>query len=175
MTRGSSRMDSVENLVHTGMMGLRIYLSDGKWQQRPALANQTPWIYADINFHDEVAEAAEVRLGLVRRVGRNQQPIAGLYFESLCTDHRLAAVFAGNNAILILKILAIGNFPTDNHFAGSPGENVEIVSAGVFLGIVEDTVDFGQAENRLIAKHAIEHEHTEIAGLHVHRAAAKRL
>src|SRR5258707_5484214 len=120
MSRGSKRMESVENLVHTGMMRLRIYLSDGKWQQRPALANQTPWICANINFHDEVAEAAEIRLGLVRRVGRNQQPIAGFYFESLCTHHPLAAIFSRNNAVLIPKILAIGNFSTAKPFARTP-------------------------------------------------------
>src|SRR5258708_33026092 len=119
MTRGSNRMDSVENLVHTGIMRLRIYLSDRKWQQRPALANQTPWIYADINFHDEVAEATEIRLGLVRRAGRNQQPIAGFYFESLCTDHWLAAIFAGSDARHILEILTLGNFSSEPHLAGA--------------------------------------------------------
>src|SRR5258708_15393146 len=100
-------MDSVENLVHRGITRLRIYLSDRKWQQRPALANQTPWIYADINFHDEVTEAAEIRFGLVRRVGRNQQPIAGFYFVSLCTYHPLAAMISGHNAVPILEILTI--------------------------------------------------------------------
>src|SRR5258708_18187181 len=130
MTRGSNRMDSVENLVHTGMMGLRIYLSDRKWQQRPALANQTPWMCANINFHDEVAEAAEIRLGLVRRVGRNQQPIAGFYFVRLCTDHRLVAIFAGNDAGLILEILTIGNFSADNHFTGAPRETIKIGRCG---------------------------------------------
>src|SRR2546429_3457732 len=36
------------------------------------LANQAPGINANVNFHDEVAEAAGIRLGLVRRVRRNR-------------------------------------------------------------------------------------------------------
>src|SRR5258707_9987365 len=146
-----------------------------KWWHANALANQAPGIYADVNFHDEVAEAAGIGLGLMRRVGRNEQPIAGFDFESLRTDHRLAAVFAGDNAVVVLKILAVGYFPSDDHLAGTTGENIEIVGASVLFGVIENAVALGQAANRLISKYAIEHEHTEIASFHMYRSAPERL
>src|SRR6266478_910685 len=139
--------------------------------KQSTLANQTPGIDADVNFHDEVAKAAGVRLGLVWRIWRNQQPIAGFHLISLAAHHWLSAVFARDDTVLILEVLAIGDFPAENHFAGASGKNIKIVSASVLLGVVEDAVDFRQTEDGLVSKHAIEHEHAEIAGLHMHWAA----
>src|ERR1700747_2606954 len=70
--------------------------------KQSTLANQTPGIDADINFHDEVTEAAGVRLGLVWRVRRNQQPIAGFHLISLAAHHPLSAVFGRSDAVLFL-------------------------------------------------------------------------
>src|SRR5205807_7049837 len=134
-----------------------------------------PGINANVNFHDEVAEAAGIRLGLMRRVRRNEQPVAGFYFIGLCTDDRLAAVLPGDDAVLILKILPVGDFSAEDHFARAPGENIEIIGAAVLLGVVKDAVDFGQAADGLVAIHAVQHKHAEVASLGVRRAAAQRL
>ena len=143
--------------------------------KQSTLANQTPGIDADVNFHDEVAKAAEVRLGLVWRIRRNQQPIAGFHLISLAAHHWLSAVFARDDTVLIMEVLAIGDFPAENHFASASGKNIKIVSASVLLGVVEDAVDFRQTDDGLVSKYAIEHEHAEIARLDMHRPAANRL
>src|SRR6266700_3989776 len=56
------------------------------------LADEAPGVHANVNFHDEVAEAAGIRLGLVRRVRRNEQPVAGFHFVGLRADDRLVAI-----------------------------------------------------------------------------------
>src|SRR5258708_6198158 len=84
--------------------------------KQSTLANQTPGIDADVNFHDEVAKAAGVRLGLVWRVRRNQQPIAGFHLISLAAHHRLSAVFARDDTVLILEVLPIGDFAARDPF-----------------------------------------------------------
>jgi hypothetical protein len=58
-------------------------------------ANQRPRIRTDVDLHDPVTETGQIRLGLVRRVRRNQQPIAYFHFESLATLDGLAAIFTG--------------------------------------------------------------------------------
>jgi len=50
-----------------------------------------------------------------------------------------------------------------------PGENIEIVGTGVLLRVIKNAVDFAQAEDGLVAIHAVEHKHAEVARLDVHR------
>src|SRR5215469_17348418 len=139
------------------------------------LANQCPRIRADVDLHNHVAEPARIRLGLVRRVGRNEQPIASFHFESLAALDRLTSIFTGNDTVLITQVLAVGDSSPENHLAGASGENVKIIRAGMHLRVIPNTVDLGEAQNRMITVHAIEHEDAEIARLDMNGATAERL
>ena len=111
----------------------------------------------------------------MRRIRRNEQPIARFHFVGLRTYDRLPAVFAGNNAILILEILTVGDLSAEDHLAGAAGKNVKIVGASVLLGIIPNAVDLGQTQDRLLPMGAIEHKHAEVARGNVDGPAAKGL
>src|SRR5882672_4287410 len=140
-----------------------------------ALADETPGIDADIDFHNHVAEASGVRFWLVRGVGRNEQPVACLHVEGLRADHWLPPIFARHRSVLIDQVLPVLDLPANNHLTGAAGENIEVVGAGVLLGIIPNTVYSGETEHRLVAMDAVEHKHGEIAGAHGNGSAAKRL
>src|SRR6266436_2233188 len=75
------------------------------------LANEAPRIDANIDFHNHIAEATGVRLGLVRCIWRNEQPVASLYIEGLRIDYQLPAIFARHRAILVHQVLAVLDLP----------------------------------------------------------------
>ena len=127
-----------EGVRHCGTLAVR---GGSRIRVKFPLANQRPRINSDVDFHNHIAEAAGIRLRLVWRVGRNQKPVTGFHFVRLPAFNGLAAIFAGDDAVFVDEILAVGNFPSDNHFARAAGENVKIVSAGVHFRIVPHAGD----------------------------------
>src|SRR5690349_24855655 len=139
------------------------------------LAHQRPGIHPYVDFHDHVAEAAGIWLGLMRRIGWNKQPVACFHFEGLTADDRLAPVLSRDYPILVVQILLVGDLAADDHLASTAGKNVEIINAGVLLGVIPNTVDLGQAEHGMVTMCAVEHEHAEITSLQMYRPTAESL
>src|SRR5260370_33256629 len=81
------------------------------------LADEAPGVHANVNFHDEVAEAAGIRLGLVRRVRRNGKPVAGFNFVGLVANVLLGPVVPRGNAGLFYPVFAVADFSLRHHFA----------------------------------------------------------
>ena len=95
--------------------------------------------------------------------------------EALPIFDRLPTIFAWNNSILVLKILAVGDFASDNHLARAARDHVKIICSRVHLRVVPKTIHFRQTQNRLLTMRAVKHEYAEIACLYMHRPAAERL
>src|SRR5215471_9138089 len=126
------------------------------FKSKMSLANQVPRVHADVDLHDHIAEPAGVRLGLMRGIGRNHQPVAGFNLEGLAPDDRLPAVFAGYGTPLAVdEILPVGDLAANNHLSGTAGENVKVIYAGVLLRVVPDAIDLGQTQDRLLAVHPV--------------------
>src|SRR6266478_2384131 len=138
-------------------------------------AHQAPWVHAHIDLHNHVAKPAGIRLGLVRRVRRNQQPVPGLHLERLPPFNGLPAILSRYHSILILQILPVGDFPAHDHLARPAGNYVKVVGPRVHFRVVPHAVHLRQAQHRLLAVRAVQHEYAEIPRRHVNRAAAKRL
>src|SRR5262245_59047127 len=100
----------------------------------------------------------------MRRVRRNDQPIAGFYLEGLPAHNWLPAIVAVYGAPLAVdQMLPVGNLAANNHLSSSAGEDIEVVDSRVLFRVVPNTIDLGQAQHRLLSVHSIEHAHCEIA------------